>query len=84
LVVLWCRFALSEDVDLDAVARECAPTFTGADLYALCADAWMAALKRTMALVQTPHHACPALAPCSPLAVSSMSAAGMLLHVQCL
>ena len=42
-------------MDLDAVARECAPTFTGADLYALCADAWMAALKRTMALVPDAH-----------------------------
>lgn len=42
---------MGKEVDLEAVARECAPTFTGADLYALCADAWMAALKRAMATV---------------------------------
>ena len=46
------RFTLSGEVDLEAVAGECAPTFTGADLYALCADAWMAALKRAMATVK--------------------------------
>ena len=49
-----CRFTLSTEVDLEAVARECAPTYTGADLYALCADAWMAALKRSMATVCRP------------------------------
>ena len=47
------RFTLSEEVDLEAVAKECAPIFTGADLYALCADGWMGALKRAMATVRT-------------------------------
>ncbi|KAK9789367.1 hypothetical protein WJX73_003724 [Symbiochloris irregularis] len=49
LQALTRKFALAPDVDLAAVARECAVTFTGADLYALAADAWMLALKRTAA-----------------------------------
>ena len=56
-------------MDLDAVARECAPTFTGADLYALCADAWMAALKRTMALVRAPPTWSRGLTPTLPTAM---------------
>ncbi|BDA49160.1 Peroxisomal biogenesis factor 6 [Coccomyxa sp. Obi] len=48
LQALTRKFRLSKYVDLDSVARECAPTYTGADLYALCADAWMAALKRSV------------------------------------
>jgi len=51
LRALTRKFKLAPTVDLDAVARECAPTFTGADLYALCADAWMAGLKRIVAEV---------------------------------
>ena len=51
LTALTRKFQLAPTVDLDAVARECAPTYTGADLYALCADAWMAGLKRTVAQV---------------------------------
>eukprot|EP00884_Botryococcus_braunii_P001649 jgi/Botrbrau1/11485/Bobra.0360s0012.1 len=47
LKALTRKFCLSEGVDLVKVAHECAPTFTGADLYALCADAWMNALRRT-------------------------------------
>ncbi|CAL5226879.1 g9752 [Coccomyxa viridis] len=49
LRALTRKFKLVPTVDLDAVARECAPTYTGADLYALCADAWMAGLKRIIA-----------------------------------
>ncbi|KAK9918621.1 hypothetical protein WJX75_005422 [Coccomyxa subellipsoidea] len=49
LHALTRKFRLSKDVDLQSVAQECAPTYTGADLYALCADAWMAALKRSVA-----------------------------------
>lgn len=42
-----CRkFALEGDVDLAALAEGCPPRLTGADLYALCSDAWMTALKR--------------------------------------
>ena len=51
LRALTRKFTLAPMVDLDAVARECAPTYTGADLYALCADAWMAGLKRIIAEV---------------------------------
>ena len=51
LTALTRKFKLAPTVDLDAVARECAPTYTGADLYALCADAWMAGLKRTVGQV---------------------------------
>ena len=51
LRALTRKFRLAPTVDLDAVARECAPTYTGADLYALCADAWMAGLKRIIAEV---------------------------------
>ena len=52
LQALTRKFALAKDVDLDAVAAECAPTFTGADLYALAADAWTAALYRGAAEVR--------------------------------
>ena len=52
LQALTRKFALAADVDLDAVAAECAPTFTGADLYALAADAWTAALYRVAAVVR--------------------------------
>ena len=51
LTALTRKFALAADVDLGAVAAECAPTFTGADLYALAADAWTAALYRAAAVV---------------------------------
>ncbi|KAK9832032.1 hypothetical protein WJX81_000155 [Elliptochloris bilobata] len=51
LHALTRKFALAADVDLGAVAAECAPTFTGADLYALAADAWTAALYRSAAEV---------------------------------
>ena len=46
LHALTRKFLLGNGVDLEAVAEQCAPTFTGADLYALCADAWMCALRR--------------------------------------
>ena len=55
LRALTRKFRLAASVDLDAVARECAPTYTGADLYALCADAWMAGLKRLIAEVMCLH-----------------------------
>ena len=43
------KFTLAGDVDLQAVAAQCPPRLTGADLYALCSDAWMMALKRHVA-----------------------------------
>lgn len=49
LRALTRRFALSPCVDLGALAGAAPPQLTGADLYALCADAWMVAMKRTIA-----------------------------------
>ena len=43
------KFAMGSDVQLDRVAEQCPPRLTGADLYALCSDAWMIALKRHVA-----------------------------------
>ena len=40
------KFTLSGDVDLMAVAETCPFTFTGADFYALCADAQLKAMTR--------------------------------------
>lgn len=45
LEALTRKFKLDEDVSLEAIARICPVTFTGADMYALCADAWMHAVK---------------------------------------
>ncbi|CAD5311574.1 unnamed protein product [Arabidopsis thaliana] len=46
LKALTRKFKLSEDVSLYSVAKKCPSTFTGADMYALCADAWFQAAKR--------------------------------------
>ncbi|CAH2039065.1 unnamed protein product [Thlaspi arvense] len=46
LKALTRKFKLSEDVSLYSVATKCPSTFTGADMYALCADAWFQAAKR--------------------------------------
>ncbi|GBG82844.1 hypothetical protein CBR_g36373 [Chara braunii] len=46
LEALTLKFKLDASVDLSAIAQRCPPNFTGADLYALCADAWMQAVKR--------------------------------------
>ena len=46
LEALTRKMALSAEVDLGEVARRCDPSLTGADLYALAADAWSSALKR--------------------------------------
>lgn len=43
---------MDDDIDLHDIASRCNHRVTGADLYALCADAWMAALKRTIELVE--------------------------------
>ncbi|KAK9866141.1 hypothetical protein WJX84_005323 [Apatococcus fuscideae] len=48
LCALTRSFKLAADVDLQTIARGCQLTFTGADMYALCSDAWMAGLKRTI------------------------------------
>lgn len=51
LQALTRKFKLEADIDLPIIAEKCPPTFTGADMYALSSDAWMTALKRTVAQV---------------------------------
>ncbi|KAK2436439.1 cell division cycle protein [Trifolium repens] len=46
LKALTRKFKLHEDVSLYAIAKKCPPNFTGADMYALCADAWFLVAKR--------------------------------------
>ncbi|CAK8543058.1 unnamed protein product [Lathyrus sativus] len=46
LKALTRKFKLHEDVSLYSIAKKCPPNFTGADMYALCADAWFRAAKR--------------------------------------
>ncbi|XP_021726479.1 peroxisome biogenesis protein 6-like isoform X2 [Chenopodium quinoa] len=46
LKALTRKFQLHEDVSLYSIAKRCPPNFTGADMYALCADAWFHAAKR--------------------------------------
>ncbi|KFM26443.1 Peroxisome biogenesis protein 6 [Auxenochlorella protothecoides] len=46
LEALSRKFTMDADVDLAAVAEACPPQFTGADMYALCSDAWMTAFKQ--------------------------------------
>ncbi len=52
LEALTRKFVLEDDIDLPIIAEKCPPTFTGADMYALSSDAWMTALKRTVAQVR--------------------------------
>lgn len=46
LKALTRKFRLHEDISLYSIAKRCPPNFTGADMYALCADAWFHAAKR--------------------------------------
>lgn len=46
LKALTRKFKLHEDVSLLSIAKKCPQNFTGADMYALCADAWFHAAKR--------------------------------------
>ncbi|EPS73106.1 hypothetical protein M569_01642, partial [Genlisea aurea] len=46
LRALTRKLKLGEDVSLCEIAVKCPPNFTGADMYALCADAWFRAAKR--------------------------------------
>ncbi|KAK1385186.1 Peroxisome biogenesis protein 6 [Heracleum sosnowskyi] len=46
LKALTRKFKLHEDVSLLSIAKKCPQNFTGADMYALCADAWFNAAKR--------------------------------------
>ncbi|RLM66606.1 peroxisome biogenesis protein 6 [Panicum miliaceum] len=42
------KYKLHNNVSLLSVAQHCPPNFTGADIYALCADAWFHAAKRSV------------------------------------
>ncbi|KAG2568804.1 hypothetical protein PVAP13_7NG400000 [Panicum virgatum] len=42
------KYRLHDNVSLLSVAQRCPPNFTGADIYALCADAWFHAAKRSV------------------------------------
>ncbi|KAB1203639.1 Peroxisome biogenesis protein 6 [Morella rubra] len=46
LKALTRKFKLHPDISLYSIAKKCPPNFTGADMYALCADAWFHAAKR--------------------------------------
>lgn len=48
MAALTRKFVLAPDVDLLDMAERCPRNFTGADMYALASDAWLAALKRTV------------------------------------
>lgn len=52
LKALTRKFKLHEDVSLYSIAKKCPPNFTGADMYALCADAWFHAAKRKVSLTR--------------------------------
>ncbi|CAI5536482.1 unnamed protein product [Closterium sp. Naga37s-1] len=54
LQALTRRFHLGAGVSLQSIADRCPDTFTGADLYALAADAWLCAAKRTVGHGHTP------------------------------
>lgn len=45
---LLSRFQLDPTVNLQQVVERCPTHMTGADLYALCSDAMMVAIKRKM------------------------------------
>ncbi len=53
LRALTRKFKLEEGCDLDVVAQKCPLTLTGADLYALCTDANLKAIKRLIERVDT-------------------------------
>lgn len=46
ITALTRKFVLHGDVDLKEVAAACPDRLTGADMYALCSDAWMSSMKR--------------------------------------
>lgn len=53
LQALTRKFKLSPDVNLASLAHSCPVTLSGADLYALCADAWMVAFKRHISTTES-------------------------------
>ncbi|XP_078503362.1 peroxisome biogenesis factor 6 [Lissotriton helveticus] len=46
------KFKLDPSVNLSVVLEKCPPRLTGADLYALCSDAMMSAIKRKVSLLE--------------------------------
>lgn len=46
LTALTRKFNMADDVDLQALSGGIPPQCTGADLYGMCADAWLQALRR--------------------------------------
>ncbi|KAI6038954.1 AAA-domain-containing protein [Pisolithus marmoratus] len=52
LQALTRKFKLHPDVDLYAIACQCPMTYTGADFYALCADAMLHALSRKVQMLE--------------------------------
>ncbi|VFQ82114.1 unnamed protein product [Cuscuta campestris] len=63
LKALTRKFKMSEDVSLLSIAEKCPPNFTGADMYALCADAWFHAAKRKALATCTEDSTGPSDAP---------------------
>ncbi|KAK1307677.1 Peroxisome biogenesis protein 6 [Acorus calamus] len=53
LAALTRKFKLDENVSLLSIAKKCPPNFTGADMYALCADAWFNAAKRKVTFLHS-------------------------------
>ena len=54
LTALTRKFALGPDVSLAALAERCSLRFSGADFYALCADALMRAIRDQAAALPAP------------------------------
>ena len=52
LQALTRKFQLSSGVDLIAIAKSCPANLTGADLYSLCSDAMLTALRRQIDLLE--------------------------------
>lgn len=46
------KFQLAPDVDLTTVAKNCPANLTGADLYSLCSDAMLIALRRQIDMLE--------------------------------
>ncbi|CAM6116942.1 unnamed protein product [Calypogeia fissa] len=52
LEALTRKFKLDNTVSLKSIAQRCPVNYTGADMYALCADAWQQAVKRKVSKLE--------------------------------
>ncbi|KAL6652023.1 hypothetical protein ACP70R_010948 [Stipagrostis hirtigluma subsp. patula] len=52
------KYKLHKNVSLFSIAQRCPPNFTGADIYALCADAWFHAAKRSVKTLEADPSRC--------------------------